>query len=79
MPTIADPGSHFGSPLYEFPFTETKVYIGFTALLINLVIVVVGTLVLRALKVSSRTQAVLAVGQMSQQPNGAPLAWRKSQ
>lgn len=35
--------------------------------------------VLRALKVSSRTQAVLAVGQMSQQPNGAPLAWRKSQ
>ncbi len=33
--------------------------------------------VLRALKVSSRTQAVLAVGQMSQQPHGAPLAWRK--
>jgi len=33
--------------------------------------------VLRALKVSSRTQAVLAVGQMSQQPNGAPLAWLK--
>ena len=51
MPKIAEPGSHFGSPLHEFPFTETKVYIGFTALLINLVVVVVGTLVLRALDV----------------------------
>ena len=35
--------------------------------------------VLRALKVSSRTQAVLAVGQMSQQfGGGSPMAWRKS-
>jgi DNA-binding NarL/FixJ family response regulator len=33
--------------------------------------------VLRALKVSSRTQAVLAVAQMSQQFGGLP-AWRKS-
>ena len=51
VPKIADPGSHFGSPLYEFPFTDTKVYIGFTALLLNVVVVVVGTAVLRALKV----------------------------
>jgi SSS family solute:Na+ symporter len=57
VPKIAEPGSHFGSPLYEFPFTETKVYIGFTALLINLVVVVVGTLVLRALKVPGGTDA----------------------
>jgi DNA-binding NarL/FixJ family response regulator len=34
--------------------------------------------VLRALNVSSRTQAVLAVGQMSQQPGGFN-AWRKAQ
>jgi len=34
--------------------------------------------VLRALKVSSRTQAVLAVSQMSQQPGGFN-AWRKAQ
>ena len=31
-PKVGDPGSHFGSPLNEFPGTETLVYIGFTAL-----------------------------------------------
>jgi SSS family solute:Na+ symporter len=51
VPKIGDPGSHFGSPLYVFPFTDTKVYIGFTAILINLIIVVVGTMVLNAMKV----------------------------
>ena len=37
-PKVGDPGSHFGSPLNEFPFTETLVYIGFTAMLINLLV-----------------------------------------
>ena len=50
-PKIGDPGSHFGSPLNEFPFTDTLVYIGFTAFLINMIIVVVGTAVLRAMNV----------------------------
>src|SRR3954447_13058842 len=42
---------HFGSPLGNFPFTDTKFYIAVTALLINIVIAVVLTLVLRAMKV----------------------------
>ncbi len=50
-PKVGDPGSHFGSPLNEFPFTDKPVYIGFTALLINLIIVVLGTALLRALNV----------------------------
>jgi SSS family solute:Na+ symporter len=41
---------HFGSPLADFPFTDMKVYIAGTALVINLLVVVVVTLVLRALR-----------------------------
>jgi len=41
---------HFGSPLAVFPFTDTKVYIALTALLINIVVAVVLTLLLRATK-----------------------------
>ena len=37
-PKVGDPGSHFGSPLNEFPGTETLVYIGFTAILLNLLV-----------------------------------------
>ena len=51
QPQVGDPGSHFGSPLNEFPVTETKVYIGFTALVLNLLVTVVLTVVLRALGV----------------------------
>ena len=40
QPEVGDPGSHFGSPLNEFPFTDTLVYIGFTALLLNLLVTV---------------------------------------
>ena len=40
-PKVGDPGSHFGSPLNEFPFTDTLFYIGFTAILINLLVAVV--------------------------------------
>jgi solute:Na+ symporter, SSS family len=42
---------HFGSSLGEFPFTHTKVYIAAAALVINVVVAVVVTLILRALKV----------------------------
>ncbi len=52
-PKVGDPGSHFGSPLNEFPFTETLVYIGFTALLLNLLVTVALTFLFRALNVSA--------------------------
>ena len=51
VPVVGDPGSHFGGPLELFPGTETKVYFGFTALLLNLVVTVVLTVVFRALNV----------------------------
>ena len=56
-PKIGQPGSHFGSPLNEFPLTETLVYIGFTTLVLNLVVAVLGTLILRAMSVSEGTDA----------------------
>jgi len=42
---------HFGGPLVNFPGTETKVYIALVAFLANLVVAIVLTVVLRALKV----------------------------
>ena len=39
---------HFGSSLAEFPFTDTKVYIALTALLLNIIVAVVLTWILRA-------------------------------
>ncbi|HET6292718.1 MAG TPA: sodium:solute symporter [Kribbella sp.] len=42
---------HFGGSLANIPFTDTQVYIALTAFGINLVIVVVLTLIFRALKV----------------------------
>jgi SSS family solute:Na+ symporter len=59
-PKIGDPGSHFGSPLDPFlsvPWSDTflpfeaLVYIGFTAFLLNLVVTVVLSAILRALRV----------------------------
>jgi solute:Na+ symporter, SSS family len=46
---------HFGSPLGNFPFTDTKVYIAGTALVINLIVAIVVTLVLRAAKAPAGT------------------------
>ncbi len=51
IPKIGDPGSHFGSPLSPFPFTDTLIYTGFTAILLNLIVAVVLTVILRALNV----------------------------
>ncbi|GAA1777827.1 sodium:solute symporter family protein [Nocardioides hankookensis] len=42
---------HFGGPLVNFPGTETKVYIAVVAVLVNLLVAVVLTVVLRAMKV----------------------------
>ncbi|MEP6599837.1 MAG: sodium:solute symporter [Actinomycetota bacterium] len=41
---------HFGSSLAKFPFTDTKLYIAITAFLLNVLVAVVLTLVLRAMK-----------------------------
>ncbi len=51
VPLPGDPDSHFGGPLTMFPFTETKVYIALVAFLLNLIVSVVLTVVLRAMKV----------------------------
>jgi len=48
--TTVDGVRHFGGSLDEFPFTDKVVYIGLSALVINLVISVALTLVFRALK-----------------------------
>jgi SSS family solute:Na+ symporter len=45
-------GKHFGGSLAMIPFTETKAYIGLTAFGLNLIVVVVLTLILRAAKVA---------------------------
>ncbi|MGI8679032.1 MAG: monocarboxylate uptake permease MctP [Jatrophihabitans sp.] len=46
---------HFASSIAEFPFTNTKLYIGATALVINVVLAVLLTLVLRAARVPEGT------------------------
>lgn len=59
-PKIADPGSHFGSPLDPFlsvpwsdtfSVSDTLVYIGFTAFLLNVVVTLLLTLVFRAARI----------------------------
>jgi SSS family solute:Na+ symporter len=51
VPKPGVPGSHFGGPLSVVPFTDTKGYIALTAFAINLIVVVVVTVILNALKV----------------------------
>ncbi|GAB3792315.1 monocarboxylate uptake permease MctP [Nocardioides ungokensis] len=51
VPLATDPSSHFGGPLVVFPGTTTKVYIALIALLANLAVAVVLTVVMRAMKV----------------------------
>ena len=48
---------HFGGSLAEIPFTDTRAYIALTAFAINIIIVVVLTLVFRALKVADGTDS----------------------
>jgi solute:Na+ symporter, SSS family len=53
--TVVDGTRHFGAPLANFPFTDQKVYIAATALLLNLIVTVVVTIVLRAVKAPAGT------------------------
>jgi solute:Na+ symporter, SSS family len=50
---------HFGSPLADFPGTDTKVYIALTALLLNLIVAVALTLIMRALGTPAGTDDTL--------------------
>ena len=52
--TTVDGERHFGGSLAEFPFTDTKVYIALTALLLNIIVAVVLTLVFRAMQTAGR-------------------------
>ncbi|HEY9354592.1 MAG TPA: sodium:solute symporter family protein, partial [Nocardioides sp.] len=51
---------HFGGPLAPFPGTETPIYIALTAFLLNLIVVVVLTPILRALNVPDGEDATSA-------------------
>jgi SSS family solute:Na+ symporter len=51
VPKPGVPGSHFGGPLQVIPFTDTKGYIALTAFVINVIVAVVLTLVLRGMRV----------------------------
>jgi SSS family solute:Na+ symporter len=54
QPQVTQNGErHFGSSLAEFPFTDTKVYIALTALLLNVIVAVAITLFLRAINTPS--------------------------
>lgn len=46
---------HFGGSLANFPWTHTKVYIAFSAIVLNLIVAVVLTVVLRAVKAPAGT------------------------
>jgi SSS family solute:Na+ symporter len=48
---------HFGGSLASFPFTDTKVYIALTALLLNVIVAVVLTLVFRAMNLAAGNDA----------------------
>jgi solute:Na+ symporter, SSS family len=51
--------AHFGGSLATFPFTHTKVYIAASALVLNIVVAVVLTVVLRAAKVPDGTDDII--------------------
>jgi SSS family solute:Na+ symporter len=48
---------HFGSPLADFPFTDSKVYIALTALLLNVAVAIVLTLVFRSMRTPAGVDA----------------------
>jgi SSS family solute:Na+ symporter len=63
---------HFGASVAEFPFTHTKVYIAVTALLINLLVSVIVTLVLRALRAPAGDDVTAADDYYSDAPSSMP-------
>jgi SSS family solute:Na+ symporter len=75
VPKLAVNGTrHFGSPLASFPFTDTKVYIAVTAVLINILIAVVLTLVFRAVKAPEGVDATQPEDYFSQSASAEVIA-----
>lgn len=73
--TVVGSGTrHFGSPLADFPFTHQKVYIAVTALLVNLVVAVVLTIVLRAMKALAGADATRPGDYYADTPKKTALA-----
>jgi SSS family solute:Na+ symporter len=60
---------HFGASIADFPFSHQKVYIGITALLLNIIVAVVLTLVFRAIKAPAGTDATTPDQYLSDAPN----------
>jgi SSS family solute:Na+ symporter len=65
---------HFGTSLADFPGTSTKVYIAVTALVLNILVAVVLTLVFRALKTPAGTDATLPGDYYSDAPSPDVIA-----
>jgi len=65
---------HFGAPIANFPFTDQKVYIAITALLLNIIVAVVLTLVLRAVKAPAGSDATRPGDYYSNSPDPKVLA-----
>jgi SSS family solute:Na+ symporter len=59
---------HFGSSLDEFPFTHTKVYIAATALVLNVIVAIVLTMVFKLLRAPDGTDATEASDYYSDAP-----------
>lgn len=64
---------HFGGPLAEIPFTDRKVYIAATALLLNVLVTVALTVVLRAIHASPGSDATTPDDYYSDAAEVAPL------
>jgi SSS family solute:Na+ symporter len=74
QPVVENHGlRHFGSSLANFPFTDTKTYIAVSALVINLVVAVVLTLVLRAVKLREGVDETEPADYYSDVPDEAVL------
>jgi SSS family solute:Na+ symporter len=72
--TIAAGTKHFASSLAEFPFTSQKVYIAVTAVLLNVIVAAVLTLVLRAVKAPAGTDATRPEDYHADAPSPGVLA-----
>jgi SSS family solute:Na+ symporter len=65
---------HFGGPLADFPFTDTKVYIALTALVVNVLVAVALTLLFRAFKAPAGVDATEPGDYYADDPGAAALA-----
>jgi len=65
---------HFGTSVAQFPWTHTKVYIAITALLINVIVAVVVTLILRVVRTPEGVDATEPEDYYTDAPSPAVLS-----